>query len=69
MMKLLIVCSLFSIVVDKLNHKPGDPPFYIEGLAIMMAVVVVTSVNVISDYRKEGEFLRTLIMEEGKLKL
>lgn len=66
MMKILIVCSIFSIVVDYINHEPENiAPFWVEGSAILIAVAVVTLVGASQDYSKEGEFLNNQKAEEA----
>jgi len=66
MMKILIVCSIFSIVVDYINHEPENiAPFWVEGSAILIAVAVVTLVGAGQDYSKEGEFLNNQKAEEA----
>lgn len=66
MMKILIVCAGFSIIVDYINHKPGSGvPFWVEGSAILIAVAVVTLVGASQDYSKEGEFLNNQKAEEA----
>jgi magnesium-transporting ATPase (P-type) len=65
MLKILMVCAVVSMVVDGLTHKPGGAPWYVEGLAIWMAVAVVSIVTAVSDYKKEGEFLKKQQIEEN----
>lgn len=65
MLKILIVCAIVSMVVDNAYHKEGGAPWYVEGVAILSAVVVVSLVTAISDYQKEGEFLKKQLIEEN----
>jgi len=58
MLKILMVCAIVSMVVDGYMHKEGGAPWYVEGVAIWMAIAVVSLVTAISDYQKEGEFLK-----------
>lgn len=58
MLKILMVCAIVSMVVDGYMHKEGGAPWYVEGVAIWAAVAVVSLVTAISDYQKEGEFLK-----------
>jgi hypothetical protein len=58
MLKILIVCAIFSIVVDTsfataetIGHA------WIDGTAILFAVAIVSGVSAWSDYKKEGQFL------------
>lgn len=52
------------MAVDGYMHKEGGAPWYVEGVAIWAAVAVVSLVTAISDYQKEGEFLKKQIIEE-----
>jgi magnesium-transporting ATPase (P-type) len=65
MLKILMVCAIVSMVVDCSMHKPGGAPCYVEGVAIWAAVAVVSLVTAISDYQKEGEFLKKQMIEEN----
>jgi magnesium-transporting ATPase (P-type) len=65
MLKILMICAVVSMVVDYLMHKEGGNPWYVEGLAIWFAVAVVSLVTAISDYQKEGEFLKKQLIEEN----
>jgi len=58
MLKILMVCAIVSMAVDGYMHKEGGAPWYVEGVAIWAAVAVVSLVTAISDYQKEGEFLK-----------
>ena len=53
------------MVVDYLFHKPGGAPWWVEGAAIFSAVAVVSLVGAVSDYQKEKEFLKKLLIEEN----
>jgi len=60
MLKLLIVCAIFSIAVEVgFNIKDTEKlkTAWIEGFAILVAVAVVSLVSAWSDYKKEGQFL------------
>jgi len=67
MLKVLIVCAFFSIVVD-MSFAAGDPDklktAWIEGFAILFAVAVVSLVSAWSDYKKEGQFMKQQALEE-----
>ena len=65
MLKILMACAIVSMVVDYAMHKEGGNPWYVEGLAIWFAVAVVSLVTAISDYQKEGEFLKKQLIEEN----
>lgn len=68
MLKLLICCAIFSIVVD-MSFAAGDPEklktAWIEGFAILFAVAVVSLVSAWSDFKKEGQFLKQQLLEEN----
>ena len=60
MLKLLIVCAFFSIVVEigfNIKNPEKLKTAWIEGFAILVAVAVVSLVGAWSDYKKEGQFL------------
>lgn len=65
MLKILIVCAIFSIVVEMSFASPEERgSAWIEGTAILLAVALVSGVTAWSDYKKEGQFLKTLLLEE-----
>ena len=65
MLKILIVCAIFSIVVDMSFATPAQRAYaWIEGTAILFAVAVVSGVTAWSDYEKEGQFLEQQLLEE-----
>lgn len=58
MLKLLIVCAIVSITLDTAMADDEERPIaWIDGFAIMVAVLVVSGVGSIVDYRKEIEFV------------
>jgi len=61
MLQVLIVCAIFSLVVD-MSFAEGHEKAHawIEGAAILIAVAVVSLVTAVSDYKKEGQFLKQL---------
>lgn len=65
MLKILMVCAIVSMTVDYATHKEGGAPWYVEGVAIWSAVAVVSVVTAVSDYQKEGEFLKKEQIEEN----
>jgi len=71
MLKLLIVCAIFSIVVEigfNINNPEKLKTAWIEGFAILVAVAVVSLVGAWSDYKKEGQFMEQQKLEEdGKI--
>jgi len=60
-----MVCAIVSMGVDGYMHKEGGAPWYVEGVAIWAAIAVVSLVASISDYQKEGEFLKKQMIEEN----
>ena len=66
MLKILIVCAIFSIVVDMSFATPEERGHaWVEGTAILIAVAVVSLVSAWSDYKKEGQFLEQQRLEEN----
>jgi len=69
MLKLLLVCATFSIIVD-MSFAATDPDpdkiktAWIEGFAIYMAVAIVSLVSAWSDYQKQAQFLAQQQLEE-----
>jgi magnesium-transporting ATPase (P-type) len=58
MLRVLIVCAIFAIVIDMSFATPEERGHaWIEGVAILIAVIVVSFVTAWSDYTKEGNFL------------
>jgi len=61
MLKLLIVCSFVSITAEMLlawQSEPCElPTAWIDGFAIMVAVILVSGVGSTVDYRKELKFV------------
>ena len=64
MLKILLVCAALSMLVDGLFNHGSETPWWIEGVAILSAVAVVSIVTAVSDYQKEGEFLNKQEIEE-----
>jgi len=58
MLKVLIVCAVFSIVFEMLVNPTHLETAWIEGAAILVAVLVVTIVGSSVDFRKEQEFVK-----------
>mmetsp|Transcript_41233 Transcript_41233/g.62737 ORF Transcript_41233/g.62737 Transcript_41233/m.62737 type:complete len:169 (+) Transcript_41233:323-829(+) len=66
MLKILIVCAIFSIVVDMSLATPEERSHaWVEGAAILIAVAVVSVVTAWSDFKKEGQFLKQQLLEEN----
>lgn len=67
MLKILIVCAIFSIVVEMIFATPENRGHaWVEGFAILVAVAVVSLVTAWSDYQKEGQFLKQKAIEENQ---
>jgi|TARA_B110000285_G_C15129157_1_gene622299 hypothetical protein len=59
MLRVLIVCAIFAIVTEMAFGTPEERAHnWIEGFAILIAVIVVSNVTAWSDYTKEGNFLQ-----------
>jgi P-type Ca2+ transporter type 2C len=65
--KVLILLSIAAVVslavglyqTFGLNHAPGDPPVeWVEGVAIILAIVIVVVVGSGNDYQKERQFVK-----------
>ena len=68
MLKILMACAIVGMLMEYYAHNSDDPnalPWYLDGLAIWLAVAVVSLVTAISDYQKEGEFLKKQLIEEN----
>jgi len=57
MLKILIACACANIIVGYSVPEPEDHP-WLDGTCIFIAVAVVSIVSSVSDYKKEGEFLK-----------
>lgn len=67
MLKVLIVAGCFSIVVDMLVSAPEDRKIaWVEGTAILIAVLLVASVGSFVDWRKELAFLDVKLKQMEK---
>jgi magnesium-transporting ATPase (P-type) len=59
MLKILIVAAVISIVISMIFADDNERPIaWVEGAAILMAVLVVTTVTAWNDYEKEKEFMK-----------
>ena len=66
MLKLLIVCAVFQIIIDMSFAEPHDRSHaWIEGGGILLAVAIVSLVGAWSDYSKEQQFLKQQLLEEN----
>lgn len=74
MLKLLMVCAIVSITVDMLmvDAKKHPEEYYhawVDGFAIMVAVLVVSGVGSVVDYRKEVEFVNKRNLSDSLRKI
>lgn len=69
MLKILIGCAIFQLVIEMSTAEEHELAHaWIEGFAILLAVAVVSLVGAGSDYKKEGQFLKQQqIAEDSKL--
>jgi magnesium-transporting ATPase (P-type) len=66
MLRILIVCAIISISIDMGTAEPEELGHaWVEGFAILVAVAVVSLVSAVSDYQKEGQFLKQQKLEEN----
>jgi len=67
MLKVLLVCAVFSITFDMLladEHERSHA--WIEGTAILVAVMVVAGVGSVVDYKKEVQFVKSRLKSDEK---
>jgi P-type Ca2+ transporter type 2C len=57
MLKVLIACAIIDLIVAMIFHVHERATAWIEGASILVAVVIVSGVTSISDYRKESQFI------------
>lgn len=58
MLRVLVVCGIVSIVVDMLLAEPEKRAYaWVEGTAILFAVLIVAGVGSFVDWRKEIAFI------------
>ena len=68
MLKLLMVCAFVSITVEMYFNEEHRSIAWIEGTAILVAVLVVSSVGAWNDYKKEEQFIKlSKISEEDNV--
>jgi len=68
MLKVLIVSGSFSIIVDMVVSSPSERKYaWIEGTAILIAVVLVAGVGSFVDWRKEIAFMQVKLKQREKL--
>jgi len=67
MLKVLLVCAVFSICFDMILAKPEDRGHaWVEGFAILVAVLVVSGVGAFVDWRKEHSFVASRTASDEK---
>jgi ATP/ADP translocase len=67
MLKVLIFASIFSIVFDMILASPDHRKHaWIEGAAIMIAVMLVAGVGSFVDWKKEVQFVKSRAKSEEK---
>lgn len=59
MLKILIVSAVISIIISMIFAEPDERPIaWVEGGAILGAVLVVTTVTAWNDWQKEKQFMK-----------
>lgn len=66
MLKILIVCAFISIIINMIFEEEHRAIAWIEGGAILLAVLVVSSVTAWNDYKKEEQFIKLNEYSEAK---
>ena len=66
MLKILIVCAIVSTTISMIFEKDNRSIAWIEGAAILFAVLVVSSVTAWNDYKKEEQFIKLNAFNEAK---
>lgn len=66
MLKILIFCSVVDLVVSMIFESHERETAWIEGVSIMMAVIIVSGVTSITDYRKESQFIQLNKFSDSK---
>ena len=66
MLKILIVCAIVSIIVNMVFEEGHRSTAWIEGGAILLAVIVVSGVTAWNDYKKEEQFIKLNEFNESK---
>lgn len=66
MLKILIVAAFISIIVSMIFEADHRETAWIEGFAILMAVLVVSTVTAWNDYKKEQQFLKLNAFSDSK---
>lgn len=66
-LKILIVSGVASIIINEIMEPLHRSTAWIEGAAILMAVVIIVTVTVVNDMKKDKEFRKLNdIAESGK---
>lgn len=66
MLKILIVCAIVSTTISMIFEKENRSIAWIEGAAIMFAVLTVSGVTAWNDYKKEEQFIKLTAFNEAK---
>lgn len=66
MLKILIVCAFVSIIISLVFAGENGAYEWIEGAAILVAVVVVSGVTAWNDYQKESQFIELTKFSDSK---
>lgn len=66
MLKVLIVCAIVSMTISMIFEEDNRAIAWIEGGAILLAVLLVSSVTAWNDYKKEEQFLKLTEFNDAK---
>lgn len=66
MLKVLIVCAFVSMTISMIFEEEHREIAWIEGAAILLAVLIVSGVTAWNDYKKEEQFLKLNEFNEAK---
>jgi P-type Ca2+ transporter type 2B len=66
MLKVLIVCAFVSMTISMIFEEENRSIAWIEGGAILLAVLIVSGVTAWNDYKKEEQFLKLNEFNEAK---
>ena len=57
-LRVLVVAGIVSIIINMVNDEEDRKTSWIEGFAILLAVVIVVLVTVLNDMKQEKEFIK-----------
>lgn len=66
MLKILIVCAVVSTTISMIFEEENRSIAWIEGAAILLAVLIVSGVTAWNDYKKEEQFIKLNAFSEAK---